>query len=160
MMKIVVGMDWNRVKGKFQIQTNKWRKKHMAKESGNNPVPGLQCLNRMVSEPYYLFHFLTFFSYFVIRSSASQVLAPHLVQHLLRRVKFYLPFALSHGSSLITYLTCSPSLRKYKRCLFSRYWLSSRFALLKSDRMWPRFFILLLHFPKIYWLIVWMNGSC
>jgi len=69
----------------------------MGKES-DNTVPGLQSLNRMVSEPYYLFHFLTFFSYFIIRTSASEVLAPHLIQHLLRRVRFSLPFALSHAS--------------------------------------------------------------
>ncbi|KAL2318571.1 hypothetical protein Fmac_032447 [Flemingia macrophylla] len=55
----------------------------MGKES--NPVQALQWLNRMVSEPYYLFHFLTFFSYLIIRSSATQVLAPHVTHHLLRR---------------------------------------------------------------------------
>ncbi|KAK7316694.1 hypothetical protein RJT34_00348 [Clitoria ternatea] len=51
-------------------------------ESSSTPS---QWLNRMVSEPYYLFHFLTFFSYFIIRSSANQVLAPHVSHHLLRR---------------------------------------------------------------------------
>lgn len=54
----------------------------MGKEGGN-PA---QWLNLMVSEPYYLFHFLCFFSYFVIRTSASQVLAPHIAHNLLRRV--------------------------------------------------------------------------
>ncbi|XP_061373295.1 uncharacterized protein LOC133315644 isoform X2 [Gastrolobium bilobum] len=55
----------------------------MGNESKSNRV--FQMLNRMVSEPYYLFHFLTFFSYFVIRSSATHVLAPHLIHNLLRR---------------------------------------------------------------------------
>ncbi|WVY90779.1 hypothetical protein V8G54_036293 [Vigna mungo] len=88
-------MDRNRVGGKFQIHTNQLRKKQMANESGNNAVPGFQWLNRMVSEPYYLFHFLTFFSYFIIRSSASEVLAPHLIQHLLRReIQTLLVFAI------------------------------------------------------------------
>lgn len=49
----------------------------------------------MVSEPYYLFHFLTFFSYFVIRTSATQLLAPHVTHHLLRReIQTLLVFAL------------------------------------------------------------------
>ncbi|KOM48594.1 hypothetical protein LR48_Vigan07g229800 [Vigna angularis] len=88
-------MDRNRVGGKFQIHTNQLRKKQMANESGNNAVPGFQWLNRLVSEPYYLFHFLTFFSYFIIRSSASEVLAPHLIQHLLRReIQTLLVFAI------------------------------------------------------------------
>ncbi|RDX92124.1 Thioredoxin-related transmembrane protein 2, partial [Mucuna pruriens] len=65
----------------------------MGKESSNNTVPALQWLNRMVSEPYFLFHFLTFFSYLVIRSSATQVLAPHVTHHLLRRVTHYLFFS-------------------------------------------------------------------
>ncbi|KAK8473126.1 hypothetical protein PHAVU_001G063300 [Phaseolus vulgaris] len=66
----------------------------MGKES-DNTVPGLQSLNRMVSEPYYLFHFLTFFSYFIIRTSASEVLAPHVIQHLLRReIQTLLVFAI------------------------------------------------------------------
>lgn len=142
-------MDRNRVGGKFQIHTNHLRKKQMANESGNNAVQGFQWLNRMVSEPYYLFHFLTFFSYFIIRSSASEVLAPHLIQHLLRRVKFSL--FLSCTDFLTDYLLyLFSSLRKYKRCLCSRYWLSSRYALLKSDRISPRIFLPRLHLPKIY----------
>ncbi|KAI4337507.1 hypothetical protein L6164_015914 [Bauhinia variegata] len=53
----------------------------MGKEGGN-PV---QWLNLVVSEPYYLFCFLTFFSYLVIRSSATQILAPDITYHLFRR---------------------------------------------------------------------------
>ncbi|XP_012570636.1 uncharacterized protein [Cicer arietinum] len=58
----------------------------MSKESssGSN-VPVLKWMNQMVSEPHYLFHFLTFFSYLVIRCSAIQVLEPHLILNLLRR---------------------------------------------------------------------------
>ncbi|MED6123917.1 hypothetical protein PIB30_054102 [Stylosanthes scabra] len=54
----------------------------MGKESSGNME---QWLNKMVSEPYYLFHFLSFFSYLVVRSSAVQVLAPQLTLNLLRR---------------------------------------------------------------------------
>ncbi|CAK9180937.1 unnamed protein product [Ilex paraguariensis] len=42
-------------------------------------------LNRMVSEPYYMFHFLAFFSYIPIRCSASQFLSPQFTSHLLHR---------------------------------------------------------------------------
>ncbi|CAL5351106.1 unnamed protein product [Camellia sinensis] len=39
----------------------------------------------MVSEPYYLFHFLAFFSYIPVRCSASQFISPHFSSHLLHR---------------------------------------------------------------------------
>ncbi|KAK9273691.1 hypothetical protein L1049_018501 [Liquidambar formosana] len=45
----------------------------------------LAWLNLMVSEPYYLFHFLAFFSYLVVRTSATSVLSPHITDHLLYR---------------------------------------------------------------------------
>ncbi|KDP34160.1 hypothetical protein JCGZ_07731 [Jatropha curcas] len=48
----------------------------------NNP---LEWLNLMVSEPYYLFHFLAFFSYCVVRSSASLILSPQIIHHLFYR---------------------------------------------------------------------------
>eukprot|EP00261_Vitis_vinifera_P010747 XP_002281160.2 PREDICTED: thioredoxin-related transmembrane protein 2 isoform X1 [Vitis vinifera] len=51
-------------------------------EKKKNP---LTWLNLLVSEPYYLFHFLAFFSYFVVRSSASQVLSPHILHRLFHR---------------------------------------------------------------------------
>ncbi|KAL1315037.1 thioredoxin-related transmembrane protein 2 isoform X1 [Arachis ipaensis] len=54
----------------------------MGKESSGNME---QWLNKMASEPYYLFHFLCFFSYLVVRSSAVQVLTPQLTLSLLRR---------------------------------------------------------------------------
>lgn len=56
-------------------------------KDGGTPA---QWLNLMVSEPYYLFHFLCFFSYLVIRTSPTQVLATHLAHHLLRRVMLFL----------------------------------------------------------------------
>ncbi|KAK7260726.1 hypothetical protein RIF29_27004 [Crotalaria pallida] len=64
----------------------------MGKESSSNPM---QWLNAMVSEPYYLFHFFTFFSYFVIRFNfVSHLLAPHLLALLLRReIQWLLVFA-------------------------------------------------------------------
>lgn len=45
----------------------------------------LMWLNTMVTEPYYLFHFLAFFSYLPIRISAAHVLSPHIHRHILRR---------------------------------------------------------------------------
>ncbi|KAG2699641.1 hypothetical protein I3760_07G200500 [Carya illinoinensis] len=55
----------------------------------------IEWLNLMVSEPYYLFHFLAFFSYLVIRSSASPILSPHLTHHLLyREIQAILAFSL------------------------------------------------------------------
>lgn len=46
----------------------------------------MEWLNQMVGEPYYLSHFLAFFSYFIVRSSASHVLSPHIIQLLFYRV--------------------------------------------------------------------------
>ncbi|XP_029130389.1 thioredoxin-related transmembrane protein 2 [Cajanus cajan] len=69
--------------------------KESSSSNSSNPVQVFQWLNRMVSEPYYLFHFLTFFSYLIVRSSATQVLAPHVTHHLLRReIQTLLVFAL------------------------------------------------------------------
>ncbi|XP_021894881.1 thioredoxin-related transmembrane protein 2 homolog [Carica papaya] len=42
----------------------------------------MEWLNQMVSEPYYLCHFLAFFSYLPVRTSASLALSPH-ISHLL-----------------------------------------------------------------------------
>ncbi|XP_041019277.1 thioredoxin-related transmembrane protein 2 [Juglans microcarpa x Juglans regia] len=55
----------------------------------------IEWLNLMVSEPYYLFHFLAFFSYLVVRSSASPRLSPRLTHHLLyREIQAILAFSL------------------------------------------------------------------
>ncbi|KAB2027669.1 hypothetical protein ES319_D05G047400v1 [Gossypium barbadense] len=48
----------------------------------SNPM---EWLNQMVGEPYYFFHFLAFFSYFIVRSSASNVLSPQITQVLFYR---------------------------------------------------------------------------
>eukprot|EP00262_Sarcandra_glabra_P019828 TRINITY_DN7662_c0_g1_i1.p1 TRINITY_DN7662_c0_g1~~TRINITY_DN7662_c0_g1_i1.p1 ORF type:complete len:258 (-),score=30.74 TRINITY_DN7662_c0_g1_i1:47-820(-) len=45
----------------------------------------LQWLNLLVTEPFYLFHFLAFFSYFVVRSSAAQFLSREFSARLLHR---------------------------------------------------------------------------
>lgn len=45
----------------------------------------MNILFAMVSEPYYLLHFLTFFSYFSIRFSTSHLFSPEFAAHLLRR---------------------------------------------------------------------------
>ncbi|THG13683.1 hypothetical protein TEA_007422 [Camellia sinensis var. sinensis] len=51
----------------------------------NNQYDPITMLNQMVSEPYYLFHFLAFFSYIPVRCSASQIISPHFSSHLLHR---------------------------------------------------------------------------
>ena len=45
----------------------------------------LTWLNLVVSESHYLLHFLAFFSYFVVCSSASQVLSSHILDRLFHR---------------------------------------------------------------------------
>ncbi|OVA08556.1 hypothetical protein BVC80_209g301 [Macleaya cordata] len=45
----------------------------------------LQWLNLMISEPYYLYHFILFFSYLIVRSSATQIFSPDVSYGLLRR---------------------------------------------------------------------------
>ncbi|KAD4384507.1 hypothetical protein E3N88_24675 [Mikania micrantha] len=45
----------------------------------------MNILFAMVSEPYYLFHFITFFSYFSIRFSTSQLFSPQFAGNLLHR---------------------------------------------------------------------------
>ncbi|XP_010249549.1 PREDICTED: thioredoxin-related transmembrane protein 2 isoform X3 [Nelumbo nucifera] len=47
-----------------------------------HPLPWL---NMLVSETFYLSHFLLFFSYFVVRASASQMLSPDITDRLFRR---------------------------------------------------------------------------
>ncbi|XP_057959634.1 uncharacterized protein LOC131152055 isoform X1 [Malania oleifera] len=51
-------------------------------DKNHNP---LIWLNIMVSEPFYLSHFLVFFSYFVLHISATQILSPHAAHRLLQR---------------------------------------------------------------------------
>ncbi|XP_059657167.1 uncharacterized protein LOC132303770 [Cornus florida] len=53
--------------------------------SNDNQYNPIRILNQMVSEPYYLFHFLAFFSYIPVRCSASQLLSPHFNSRLLHR---------------------------------------------------------------------------
>ncbi|XP_038710260.1 thioredoxin-related transmembrane protein 2 isoform X2 [Tripterygium wilfordii] len=42
-------------------------------------------LNQILSEPYYIFHFLAFFSYIVFRSSSNAAVSPRITAHLLNR---------------------------------------------------------------------------
>ncbi|KAJ8561295.1 hypothetical protein K7X08_027485 [Anisodus acutangulus] len=53
-----------------------------AEEYSFDPV---RSLNRMVSEPYYVFHLLVFFSYIPIRCSAFQIISPSRNSLLLKR---------------------------------------------------------------------------
>ncbi|XWS72525.1 hypothetical protein CRYUN_Cryun02cG0047400 [Craigia yunnanensis] len=58
----------------------------------SNPM---EWLNQMVGEPYYLSHFLAFFSYFIVRSSVSHVLSPHITQLLFyREIQAILAFSM------------------------------------------------------------------
>lgn len=50
----------------------------------------MEWLNQMVSEPYYLCHFLAFFSYLPVRTSASLALSPHISHLLVYRVGYSL----------------------------------------------------------------------
>ncbi|XP_022157869.1 thioredoxin-related transmembrane protein 2 isoform X2 [Momordica charantia] len=60
------------------------KQKQKQKQKQNNFRPG-EWLNLMVSEPYYLSHFIAFFSYFVIRSSATRILSYNITHLLLCR---------------------------------------------------------------------------
>lgn len=51
----------------------------------NDQYDPITMLNQLVSEPYYLFHFLAFFSYIPVRCSASQFISSHFSSHLLHR---------------------------------------------------------------------------
>lgn len=55
------------------------------RQERSNFRPG-EWLNLMVTEPYYISHFLAFFSYFVIRSSANHILFYNITHLLLCRV--------------------------------------------------------------------------
>lgn len=67
-------------------------------EKNNNPdqhysIAGI--LNLTVSEPYFLFNFLAFFSYIPVRFAASSVLSPHFSSHLLHReIQAFLAFCI------------------------------------------------------------------
>ncbi|KMT18059.1 hypothetical protein BVRB_2g032510 [Beta vulgaris subsp. vulgaris] len=53
----------------------------------------LQWLNTMVTEPYYFFHFLIFFSYISLRISTSSLFSPQISFHILRReIQAFLAF--------------------------------------------------------------------
>ncbi|CAI9755675.1 unnamed protein product [Fraxinus pennsylvanica] len=55
----------------------------MSQSSNNwNPMKSINCV---ISEPYYLLHFLAFFSYIPVRCSASNVFSPLRSSHLLYR---------------------------------------------------------------------------
>ncbi|XP_050364994.1 uncharacterized protein LOC126783553 [Argentina anserina] len=45
----------------------------------------MELLNEVVTEPYHLLHFLAFFSYFVVRTSAAPILSPHITSRLFLR---------------------------------------------------------------------------
>ncbi|PON67833.1 Thioredoxin-like fold containing protein [Parasponia andersonii] len=45
----------------------------------------VQWLNLVVTEPYYMFHFMAFFSYLVVRTSSAKVLIPTITHRLIYR---------------------------------------------------------------------------
>lgn len=63
----------------------------MEKNQSDKQLNSITLLNQMASDPYYLFHFLAFFSYIPVRCSASHVLSPPFSSYLLHRV-FHPPF--------------------------------------------------------------------
>ncbi|CAI0409034.1 unnamed protein product [Linum tenue] len=74
----------------------------MVKKKLGGGMNAFEALNKIVSEPHYLFHFLVFFSYFVVRSSATQVLSPQLSLRFLRReIQAVLGFAVLAAVKLV-----------------------------------------------------------
>ncbi|CAI0409591.1 unnamed protein product [Linum tenue] len=74
----------------------------MVKKKLGGGTNAFEALNKIVSEPHYLFHFLVFFSYFVVRSSATQVLSPQLSLRFLRReIQAVLGFAVLAAVKLV-----------------------------------------------------------
>lgn len=69
----------------------KWNIGNRKKEAEADPK--MEAMKQVVSETYYLSHFMAFFSYFVVRSSAAAVLSPHIIHHLFYRVTYHLPFS-------------------------------------------------------------------
>ncbi|KAI8568705.1 hypothetical protein RHMOL_Rhmol02G0221300 [Rhododendron molle] len=57
----------------------------MEKNQSDKQLNSITLLNQMASDPYYLFHFLAFFSYIPVRCSASHVLSPPFSSYLLHR---------------------------------------------------------------------------
>ncbi|XP_058201873.1 uncharacterized protein LOC131316498 isoform X2 [Rhododendron vialii] len=57
----------------------------MEKNQSDRQLNSITLLNQMASDPYYLFHFLAFFSYIPVRCSASHVLSPPFSSYLHHR---------------------------------------------------------------------------
>lgn len=53
-------------------------------KNGHNPMPS-SSLSQMLSNPYFVFNFMAFFSYIPLRCSTSHLLSPRLSSHLLHR---------------------------------------------------------------------------
>lgn len=104
--------------------------------SGNNrnnhPFPWL---NLMATEPFYLLHFLAFFSYFAARSAASPNLAADHSHLLFRRVRFrifyFILFFCDFFLKGIDLFGC----RKYKLFLHFWCWQRLRYACNFSETM-------------------------
>lgn len=78
--------SWERFVRKLK-QNNEFptreRSAELEMSMNSNPV---KWVNRLVSEPNYLLHFLALFTYIPVRCSAANVLSPHRSAHLLHRV--------------------------------------------------------------------------
>lgn len=57
----------------------------METNQSDKQLSSITLLNQMMSDPYYLFHFLAFFSYIPVRCAASQVFSPLFSSYLLHR---------------------------------------------------------------------------
>lgn len=134
-----------------------------------NRSKAVECFNLMVTEPYYMFHFLAFFSYLVFRSSTAHLLLPHINHHLFYRVLLSLSLCvyrfLSGSPIFKMFLYSRFVFRKFKRFWRSVCWLPSRcelHSLSSGFSYWTvlyrcrsqscHFFGLHCRRPKVVWL--------
>ncbi|CAA0838517.1 Thioredoxin superfamily protein [Striga hermonthica] len=71
---------------RYQVRLYDGSAPRRRQRSADSEMSSSNWMNRMVSEPYYLLHFLVFFSYIPVRCSAACLLSPLRSAHLLHRV--------------------------------------------------------------------------
>ncbi|KAA3489999.1 thioredoxin-related transmembrane protein 2-like [Gossypium australe] len=118
----------------------------------SNPM---EWLNQMVGEPYYFFHFLAFFSYFIVRSSASNVLSPQITQLLFYRISNFLILGIGNSSGFgLLYADCIQGNRVTLKKKFFNGVMYCFFSLLckqmAREETWEAFIADTLFFGKIF----------
>ncbi|CAN6721416.1 unnamed protein product [Malus baccata var. baccata] len=95
-MKRLCALRWSTEFSELEPESDRARNhRERFREMEKKQSRPMELLNAMVSEPYYLLHFLTFFSYLVLRTSAAHVLSTHITDHLLyREIQAALTFGL------------------------------------------------------------------